>query len=789
LAEAEPIVPRLLNPSVPRDLATICLKCLEKDMSRRYPTAQALAEELERFLRGQPILARPIGLAGKAGRWCRRSPKLAAVTAVAMLGAVLGLTGILWQLRRAVAGELSARQNAYAADMNGVQTALANGDLGEALACLDRHRPAPGQSDLRGWEWRYFWQRCRSDEEFLLHRYSNSVAALAFSSDGKWLAVRRERGAVALWDTGARKSVLDLPGSGPYKALALSPRGNLLAYGSVGSNATPAVSLWNVTSRQASQLPHSSAPARLAFSPDGNFLASWATDGMVRLWQIESRLMITNAQRFSPAHEFLGRILFSPADRWLAIGETNIIQLWDWASGRQRTIRLPKTCLSYSALAFTPDGRLLAAACDQVIQVWDVAKVWDLPAHRDVPSLGPPFEQSSHIFDLALAPDNQILATAGVDQTVRLWDLHRRQEIRRYRGNTHEVWAVAFSPDGRQLVSGGRDGTVRYWDPAGKPPPPPYEVLPIPVWGGAFSFSPDGKRFVGLNCTNSSAPPGIWDTTTLREVERLEFLGTNNSVVKWSPDGRLIAVGDSFGNVRVGSLSAHRLLTNFVNEGRHVGSIKFYGRGRSLWCGLVSPTPPYRRAIRLWSVADWRELHLPGGAVQDPMWAAMSPDNRTFAILDADGTVAWWDLASGRRLAQFPHHFASVDGYLAFSPDGRTLAGSAREGLVSLWNVAAPRILATVRSNVRFTYGVAFSPDGQRLLCGGGDPGEVVRLMDVASRRFVANLPGEPDEYWLVEMSADGNTLAAVGTHGTALLWRAPSWAEIQAAEKRAAVP
>ena len=790
----EPVAPRLLNPSTPRDLETICLKCLEKEASRRYPTAQGLAEELGRFLEDKPIQARPVSAAGKLWKWSRRRPALAGMGAALVLSLGLGLTAALWQWHRAEgqrlnaeANQLRAEQNAYAADMNLVQAALGKGDLGGALYLLKAHHPAKGQKDLRGWEWRYFWQLCRSDEQFLLHRYSNSVAILAFSSDGKWLAVRRERGAVALWDTGARKSVVELPGSGSPKALALSAQGNVLAYGNVGSNGTPVVSLWNLTTRQEHQLPHSSAPARLALSPDGTLLASRATDGMVRLWQIESRQVITNVQLSKLEEDYQGRILFSPNGPWLAIGETNAIRLWDWASGKLRTIPLPKPSDFVTGLAFSPDGRLLVAACNQIIQVWDVATVWDLPAASEVPLMGPPIEHRSRILDLAVAPDNQTLATAGVDQMVRLWDLHRRQEIRRYQGNAHEVWAVAFSPDGQHLVSGGRDGSVRYWDPVAKPPPPPYTVLPVPVWSPAFAFAPDGQRFIALDKRDGSA--SLWETATVRPLERLSFLGTDNSAVKWSPDGRTLALGDWLGNIRVRDFASRRMITNFVNEGAHVATIRFAGGGRSLLCGLVAHTPGKRRSARVWNVADWREVRLPAEALQDPKWPAVSPDNRTFAALDADGTVAWWDLASGRRLARFPHHFASVDGYMAFSPDGRTLACSAAEGLTTLWDVATGLVLADVRGNVRAIHGVAFSPDGQRLLSGGADASDVVRLMDLASRRYVATLPGEPDDFWFMEMSADGNTLVAVGVHGTALLWRAPSWAEIEAAEKGQVAP
>lgn len=145
---AEPLAPRLLNPDLPRDLETICLKCLEKEPSRRYATAQDLAVELARFQAGEPIRARPLGPVGKTWRWGRRNPRLAAALGVALASLVIGLVGVTGQWRRAEAqraraevGELLARRHAYAADMKEVQRALDDGDLGRAQGLLERHRP------------------------------------------------------------------------------------------------------------------------------------------------------------------------------------------------------------------------------------------------------------------------------------------------------------------------------------------------------------------------------------------------------------------------------------------------------------------------------------------------------------------------------------------------------------------------------------------------------------------------------------------------------------------------
>jgi hypothetical protein len=123
---SEPVSPRLLNPSVPRDLATICLKCLEKESARRYGTAQELANELGRYLRDEPILARPVGRAEKGWRWCRRNPAMAGLMAAAALTFLLGFAGVLWQWLRA---ERNFSERQKAAVEAQVQRDLAQGRL------------------------------------------------------------------------------------------------------------------------------------------------------------------------------------------------------------------------------------------------------------------------------------------------------------------------------------------------------------------------------------------------------------------------------------------------------------------------------------------------------------------------------------------------------------------------------------------------------------------------------------------------------------------------------------
>ena len=197
---AEPVSLRLLNGTVPLDLETICLKCLEKEPGRRYQTAEEVVEELERFLSGEPILARPISRVGQAWRWCRRKPAiatLATATILLLLAVVIGSPIALYRIQESAR---QARRLLYASDMNLAQQALKLNNLGKARRLLDRHRPQPGEEDLRGWEWRYLWQLTRSSALVTLTNRPTPGFSVGFSPDGKRLAVGWWDGRVDLWD-------------------------------------------------------------------------------------------------------------------------------------------------------------------------------------------------------------------------------------------------------------------------------------------------------------------------------------------------------------------------------------------------------------------------------------------------------------------------------------------------------------------------------------------------------------------------------------------------------------
>ena len=796
----EPPAPRLLNPSVPRDLETVCLKCLATHPPRRYATAQALAEDLGCFLEDKPIQARPVSAAGKAWKWCRRRPAQASLVAALALVLVLGMIGISWQWRRAererrtaLYSEQLALRQAYAGDMNLVQRSLEEGDLGSARRMLDSYRPrlsstptlnAQPSTDLRGWEWRYLWGLSRSEEQYVLTQRSEQFVNLALAADGQLVAALRDGGAIELWDLKTRQQRGILTNTMSYGwslGMAFCPGENLIASANTGPGGAPVISFWDVgTGQLVRNLAQPSPVASLAFSPDGKRLATFHIDidSRFRLWDVPSGNIVMDLRASTPINPTMRIPVFSPDGRILARSESSGgIHLLDLTTGVTNGIPRLMEGNGVNALAFSPDARLLAVGygySDATIRLWNTTTctlVGTLEGHR------------SYVTKLVFSADGQTLYSASADQSIRVWDVKHRKEAGHLQGHTSDISGLTLCPDGRTLVSCGTDGSVRVWDLQSKHRHPVHTVLPVHAAMYGATFSGDSRRLI---TTSQAYPVSIWDIATTTEIERIPALGTNNNSIALAPDERLLAVGAWDGTLKVWDLKDRRLIKQWRPHQLPVYKLGFIDRGKVLVSGAVFP---HQKAdVKFWTLGSWREVTFAPINFTMCYGIAQSPDQQLLALTYGGDHSKVWNRDSGRLEATLDDWFGWTP---TFSPDGHLLA-AASEFRARIWEVGSWRELAILKQPANGVVAVAFSPDGKRLVTGfqvGGSLKPALRIWDYRVGRDLLSLYSEGHYTGWTEFSPDGNTLLAVSWDGVAELWRAPSWAEIEAEEKGRAVP
>ena len=828
------------------ELNEVVLKACDPDLSRRYATAASMREDLLLLQAGQSVrrlhvMERRFALVAKYGI------AAALVTALAIGGFLWASAQTLRtkknlqraeraeadavvQARKASESQQQSRRLLYASDMNLAQQALKLNNLGKALRLLDRHRPQAGMEDLRGWEWRYLWQLTRSSALDILTNRPVRGSSVSFSPDGAWLAVGWYDGRVDLWDVPGRRRVRALTDrESRYKGqVAFSPVRNLL----VTTSEPKAVVLHDIDSGRESTLWRPPDQGRwevrdLVFSQDGSkvviYTGSTAEFGDA-VWVVNvSSAQIENRHPTLWSNSRLhGSARLSPDNRRLYGARSDSannrynIQCLDLSTSQELWQSRYERDFGLTTLAISPDGQVLASGSgfdDSNIRVWDTT------TGRLMVRLN---EHAGYVCRLEFTKDGRRLISAGGDHTIRFWDTSTWAEINVLRGHTEEVHAVAISEPAQLVASTGKDGNLMLWKDDGKSAAEGHRRLPgslpenpvLPLDQSRVLLLPSGRPPEMFDLKGDSDPVSLaeigssadvfgwfgtntlchWNGTNqilVREWRVLEFIprgaitlnsGTRPAGAAYSNSRRLMAWSEKTSSMSIylANLTAPDSRVELRCDVPGLIPSCFSDDGNHLMAWTKG-----RDSLRVWNVATAQIVASIGGDIIDSAFAA---GGRVLVVALAKDSkrnheIRFYDLVHPDRAPQsFPGRDFSKS--LAVSPDGGLVASSTVGGLIRLFDPAKREWMEDLHGHLNGADGVAFSPDGRRLTSQSVGR-EAMKLWDVTTRQELLTL-GATDTGGLVataKWSADGDMLLVAGAPW--LLWRAPSWEEIAAAEAK----
>jgi WD40 repeat protein/tRNA A-37 threonylcarbamoyl transferase component Bud32 len=752
VVETEPVLPRLLNPRAPRDLETIVLKCLQKEPGKRYGSAQELADELGRFLRGELILARPVSAPEKVLRWCKRKPALAALAMVF----VFGFVGILWQWQRAntnATSERRERRNAQFTvtrlEIDRAEMLFERGQAAEALAYLARVLRREPTNRVAG-------ERIISA---LAHRnfcvplfqleLKADVTSAEFSPDGRRVLTSSKDGTARVWDGKTGEPLLGpLQHADEVSAAHFSRDGARIVTVSLDKTAR----IWNAQTGQplTAPLQHEAGVWCADFSPDGQRLLTGSQEGLVRQWNVTTGELLGSTGILKVAIKF---VKFSPDGKWIALAtspgyEGALLNAADWSVVSVYSVEhsvLP------SFPSFSLDGSRLITSIPKIIDI-----------------LGPGFGGTNRfaraiykngIKCARFSPDGQYVAASSFDSAATIWDAHTLQRVGELMRHEHWVEALDFSPDGQKIVTGSKDHTARIWDAhTGNPLSEPLRHEANVV---AVQFSPDGQRVLTM-CEGR----GVWVWDVRGEQPFTATLQHGHPVRKavFSPDGNrtaTVTLGQYKGDTLLRLWDAQKAAAFLPPLGAGEMDVQFSPDGQRVAATAGS-------CATVWNSTSGKMIGAPfsnGDAVE---CVRFSPDGQMVVLAGIGSQVSLWSIATGGLLREWTHQGPAT--FAQFSPNGRWIMTASTDKTARLWDWRTGNPMTEPLRHEGAVVWADVSADSQRVVTLSRD--QKARIWEAASGKLLHTLThaGEPYKFNSVQFSPDGS-LVVIASGNTAQIW------------------
>jgi len=738
--------PRAFRTTLELDLAAICLKCLSKLPQARYASAQALREDLGRWLAGLPVDARPIQVPERVWKWVARNPATAAAAGLASALAVLGLIGVVGYSYRTGRLNRELSEATLRLGMERIEDSFVSGDSSLALAQLVHlARANPDRLLIARRLFSAIVHRRYGHPEFPAITRPEEFTAAKFTSDSQWIVTMSGDSDAEVFGAETGDIRATYPGYGfHFNSISVMPDGP----GVVTGLKDGVTLIWNPEDgRILTRLErHRDFVESTDVSPDGRRVVTGSKDGTGRVWDAMTGAPLTPFLRHSDRVRF---VQFSPGgDRVVTASYDGTARIWDAATGESVGEPLRHSGGVESAI-FSSDGtRVVTAMQTGAAQLWDA-----VTGHP----LGLPMVHGERVRFAGFSPDGAAVATASVDGTARLWNgctgLPETAPLRHRSG----VVCLDFSPDGRWLLTGSHDATARVWD--AHQGTPVVEPLPCMARVRHVEFDPTGQKVIAADERGYAQVWRVGATTSSKQWPH----GSPIMLTAISSNGKRVATASRDGSVRVWETETGAEICPPLRQPLRIDSVRFDRGGDRL---LVSG---HAGVARLWNVTNGALLsqyeHETNRAVWRSFWD--SSEQRIVTCSD-DGRVHLWD-AGGQRVRTFEHAGSVED--CSFSPDEALLLSACDDGAARLWDVVSGRMIGDHYRHGQSISAARFSRDGQRIVTASRDGTAKIWSVAKTDSSFLAVLQhrsGVLD----AQFSPDGTLVLTWCYDNIAYLWR-----------------